>query len=720
MKPDLPQIGAHMQSEQVGHTDKMQIRFGIRDKILISFLALSLISVGIISSLALRYIGSVGSLTKEYSASMGETVMSVSIAALEDQGRRTIYQKASDVAKEIYFYLQLHPDLTEDEIIRDEKLKSIAVEKVGRTGYTIVYDKTGKIFFASDPTIVGTNLRQLGGEPSYFSSIFERSLLGEDASGYYKYKSGTDTEERTKYFYAVPIEGSNLIVAAYTYLDEFSSAAEDTKKSIASAVEEMSMQVDKQAREAELIFIIVIVGMVVLVSGVSFLLSETITRPVMALIEGAEHVARGELNYSLDVNTGDEMQVLAEQFNAMGQALRESYNNLEQKVIERTEQERQRAEQLRTINEVSRKISSIVNLDELLAYVGNLLRQTFHFYNVNIFLFEPESGKLMLKTLHFSGQKSVTPVGVPLEIDENGIIGKAAKSGEYVLINNLQTEEEENLTKEGKLGEARSELAVPVKMGDRVLGVLDIESTEADGFEEADIFTAQTLADQLAVAVENARLYQETRQMAVTEERNRMAREIHDTLAQGFTGIILQLEATEQALGEEINPEVQKHLNQARSLARKSLQEARRSVWNLSPQALEQLHIDEAIKHEVERFRQDHDIKTTFTRFGERRELPPEIGTALFRICQEGLTNIAKHAQATAVEVTLSYDDQEVELTIKDNGIGFDLDPDGKVGKSGGYGLISMRERAQGQNGYFEIQSEKGAGTMIRVSIPVA
>lgn len=175
-----------MQSRLAGSMEKIQIRFGIRDKILISFLALSLISVGIISSLALRYIGSVGSLTKEYSASMGETVMSVSIAALEDQGRRTIYQKASDVAKEIYFYLQLHPELTPDDMVKDEKLSAIGVQKVGRSGNTIVYDKTGKIFFSSDKTIVGTNLRQLGGEPSYYSSIFERSLLGGDTSGYYR------------------------------------------------------------------------------------------------------------------------------------------------------------------------------------------------------------------------------------------------------------------------------------------------------------------------------------------------------------------------------------------------------------------------------------------------------------------------------------------------------------------------------------------------------
>jgi len=706
-----------MQTKFAGQIKKIRIRFGIRDKILISFLALSLISVGIISSLALRYIGSVGSLTKEYSKSMGETVVSVSIAALEDQGRRTIYQKAQDVAKEIYFYLQLHPDPDQAKMRKDEKLNAIAVQKVGRTGYTIVYDNTGRVFFAADPSLIGTNLRQIGGEPSYYSSIFERSLLGGESSGYYKYKDATDTAERTKYMYAVPVEASELIVAASTYLDEFSAAAEETKDRIASAVEDMSKQIDKQAREAELIFIAVIVAMVVVVSGVSFLLSETITKPVMALTEGSEHIARGELDYSIKVNTGDEMQVLAEQFNDMAAGLRESYSNLEQKVIERTEKERQRAEQLRTVNEVSRKISSIVNLDELLAYVGNLLRQTFHFHNVNIFLFEPGSGKLMLKTLHFSGQKNVIPVGVPLEMDEEGIIGRAARSGEYVLVNDLTSES--GYKKPEGTGETKSELAVPVKMGGRVLGVLDIESTEINDFDEADVFTAQTLADQLAVAIENARLYHETRQMAVTEERNRMAREIHDTLAQGFTGIILQLEAAEQAMGET-SEDVQRHINQARSLARKSLAEARRSVWNLSPQALEQLRLDEAIEHEVDRFKQDHDIDTSFTMYGQKREIPPEMGTALFRICQEALVNIAKHAQTSQVEVRLNFESSSVELMVKDNGVGFELEPDGGIGKSGGFGLISMRERALGQGGKFEMESEKGAGTMVKVTIPLA
>jgi signal transduction histidine kinase len=208
--------------------------------------------------------------------------------------------------------------------------------------------------------------------------------------------------------------------------------------------------------------------------------------------------------------------------------------------------------------------------------------------------------------------------------------------------------------------------------------------------------------------------------MAVMEERNRMAREIHDTLAQGFSGIILQLEAAEQALGEDTSA-MERHLNQARSLARKSLAEARRSVWNLRPQALEQLPLVEAIKQEVDKFSQSIGVNARFSVFGARRDLLPELEAGLLRICQESMTNVRKHAKATEVEVNLTFDESAVELNISDNGVGF------KPRTSGGgekkrdtFGLISMRERARGLGGTFEVQSRRGKGTLVRIVIPTS
>ena len=121
--------------------------------------------------------------------------------------------------------------------------------------------------------------------------------------------------------------------------------------------------IEQQIENAQLIFFVVGLGVIILAAVVIFLLSRAITRPISALTEGAEVIGKGQLDYSISVETGDEIQQLAEQFNAMARALKGSYANLEEKVKDRTKQERQRVEQLRTINEVSRKISSIVDLD---------------------------------------------------------------------------------------------------------------------------------------------------------------------------------------------------------------------------------------------------------------------------------------------------------------------------------------------------------------------
>ncbi|OGO61467.1 MAG: hypothetical protein A2Z36_03450 [Chloroflexi bacterium RBG_19FT_COMBO_48_23] len=694
----------------------MKIGFGLRAKILIPFLALSFISLGVISSLSLRSIYQISYVVRENSVTMGEEVERQSIAALEDLGRRLIQRRALNVSNEIRLFMRYHPNATISELKDSGELADIAVQRVGLTGYTMVYDKTGTVYFHNDPKLVGVNLLKVGGEPVYFSSILERSFEGE-ASGYYDWEDDKG-EVRAKYMHCIPVEGADLVVAASTYIDEYSAPVEDLLDQITAVVLATNQYIDEEVRKAQLMLIIVFGGMILIATGVIFLLSRAITRPILALTKGAEVIAKGELDYNIEADTGDEIQLLAEQFNDMAKALKESYTDLERKVEDRTRRERQRAEQLRTINEVGRKISSIVKLDELLPYVGNLLRETFHYYNVNIFLLEPSSGKLALKALCLSGQKSVIPVGVPLEVDQESIVGWVAQTGEPILANDVS--ENPRYRAVEALRETKSELAVPVRIGGKVIGVLDIESIEVDAFGEADLFTAQTLADQLAVAIENARLYEETRQIAVMEERNRMAREIHDTLAQGFSGIILQLEAAEQTLGGEASA-AERHLNQARSLARKSLAEARRSVWNLRPQALEQVSLVEALKQEADKFSQSVGVSAKFNVFGVRRDLQPDLETVLLRIGQESLTNVRKHAKATEVEINLTFDEAAVEMSIRDNGVGFkSVAASGDEKKRGAFGLISMRERARGLGGMLEVQSRRGKGTLVRVVIPTS
>ncbi len=207
------------------------------------------------------------------------------------------------------------------------------------------------------------------------------------------------------------------------------------------------------------------------------------------------------------------------------------------------------------------------------------------------------------------------------------------------------------------------------------------------------------------------------RDLTVLEERNRMAREIHDTLAQGFTGIVLQLEAAEQGM-EESPDEVPYHLRLAKSLARESLQEARRSVWNLLPHALEDRSLNVALREEVHRFGAEGHEKASWSLSGDIRQLPSDVQATLLRICQESLTNVRRHARATEVSVDLTFLPDAVCLAIQDNGAGFDPQRAGDISQQGGVGLTSMEQRARLVEGNFAIKSQKGKGTLIEVTIP--
>jgi PAS domain S-box-containing protein len=201
--------------------------------------------------------------------------------------------------------------------------------------------------------------------------------------------------------------------------------------------------------------------------------------------------------------------------------------------------------------------------------------------------------------------------------------------------------------------------------------------------------------------------------MAVMEERNRIAREIHDTLAQGFTGIVLQLEAAEEILDQDVST-ARQYVDRARRLARESLAEARRSVYDLRPQALEKLTLEESLRQEVQKLCQDTEVKAEFDILGEKRPLSPVVETALLRICQESLANVKKHAHAKEVEANLVFEEDSVSLSVRDNGVGFDAD----ARYEGSYGLIGMRERVRLLGGTLEVRSERGRGTLVEVTFP--
>lgn len=210
---------------------------------------------------------------------------------------------------------------------------------------------------------------------------------------------------------------------------------------------------------------------------------------------------------------------------------------------------------------------------------------------------------------------------------------------------------------------------------------------------------------------------QTVRDLAVLGERNRLAREIHDTLAQGFTGIVLQLEAAEQILDE--NPiEVADHLDKAKALGRYCLQEARRSVWDLAPQALEEQPLVDALPEEVRSWDASGEESASFTLSGEARGLHPNTQRALLRICQESLANVRKHARASTIDVVLTFYPEAVGLEILDDGQGFDRNETREAADASGFGITGMEQRARLLKGTLDITARDGGGTYVHVRLP--
>lgn len=201
----------------------------------------------------------------------------------------------------------------------------------------------------------------------------------------------------------------------------------------------------------------------------------------------------------------------------------------------------------------------------------------------------------------------------------------------------------------------------------------------------------------------------------VAEERTRIAREIHDTLAQGFTGIVIQLEAAEDVLGEQAEA-ARRHVLQAKVLARESLAEARRSVWALRPLALGADDLGYAFLHLVHKLAEGSATPIGFTLRGVLRPLSQDVEHHLLRIGQEALTNALRHANAADIRVTLTCGDDRIELTVEDSGEGFDTA--GPTHRQG-LGLRGMQERAASLGGELTIASEPGQGTRVRVVIPI-
>jgi PAS domain S-box-containing protein len=264
-----------------------------------------------------------------------------------------------------------------------------------------------------------------------------------------------------------------------------------------------------------------------------------------------------------------------------------------------------------------------------------------------------------------------------------------------------------------KAGGTKKFLRIPTLVGGRVKGFIGIRHGDRPPYRPEEIELAQALAHQAMLAIQLNEFAEQSRQSAVLEERNRMARDIHDTLAQGFTGVIVQLESAEDAMACCRRKEANEHLRRASELARLSLNEARRSVHALRPEALRRDNFWEALKGIVKNTTGGTNLHTRFELRGRLRHLSPIWQENLLHIGQEALTNALKHARPRNFETRLIFNSKAFRLELRDDGNGFRTKD-----QHDGLGLEGMRERAEQMGGTLKVASARGKGTTIVVTVP--
>lgn len=277
---------------------------------------------------------------------------------------------------------------------------------------------------------------------------------------------------------------------------------------------------EQLARESRRTLLSVIGSTILLLIGgllISRWMGNTLAKPLMQLTETASRLSMGDLNSEAVIQTRDEIGVLARTFNTMAARLREIIASLEQRVAERTAdleqanaQNRKRADQLQAVSEVARAVSTEVNLEKLLNLVTEVVSSRFGFYHVGVFLLDPVNKMAVLRASNSPGGRRLVARRHSLAVGQVGIVGHVTASGEPRIA--LDVGEDADYFKNPDLPETRSEMTLPLKIRGHIIGALDVQSTLPGAFTPADAQTLGTLADQVAIAIENARLFEEASQ----------------------------------------------------------------------------------------------------------------------------------------------------------------------------------------------------------------
>jgi len=458
------------------------------------------------------------------------------------------------------------------------------------------------------------------------------------------------------------------------------------------------------------------IGLATLVLAVvlALFVTRTIADPLGGLAATATEIAAGNLDGRASTSRGDEIGTLARAFNSMTAQLQDSITNLERRVADRTRALRRanetlerRALQLETSARVSRELTSILDIDDLLTEVVRLIRDAFHYYHVHIFLLSKDGEELVLR----ASTSPAVPEHRRIPVGGGSINGKAVCDGQAILVNDVKNDA--FYLADQYLPDIKSELVAPLRLGNQAIGSLDVQSAENEAFTEQDLLVIQSLGDQIAVAIENARLYDRSQELAVLEERTRLARELHDSVTQSMYSVVLLTEGWRRSMRKGEAANVDEYLARIGEINQQALKEMRLLIHELRPPVLEEEGLLGALHQRLDAVEKRAGINARLLA-DQLVDLPHPVEDGLYRIAQEALNNALKHAEASSVVVRIATTNGKLVLEVEDDGMGFDLDG---TDSQCGMGLSNMRHRAACLGGAIEIRSGPGEGTLVSVEV---
>ncbi len=366
-----------------------------------------------------------------------------------------------------------------------------------------------------------------------------------------------------------------------------------------------------------------------------------------------------------------------------------------------------RIDEIETLFAVGQAITSRLERNAVLQLIADEARRLTTARGAFVFLCEDDA--LCLSVL--SGEGSGISTGFQMPMTDT-LTGFVVQSGQPVRVSNARQDPRANAELVDRLG-VQSMLVVPLISGPESIGSILVINKGTGIFGSDDERVLTRLASVAVIAIENAGLYEQARQLAAAEERNRLARELHDSATQSLYGVTMFAEAAARLLTLGQIEKAADHMREVRVTAKEALQEMRLLIFELRPPILEEQGLVSALQTRLESVEGRSGLQTEFEAEG-MGDLPPEIEELLYRIAQEALNNTLKHAQAGKVSVCLTQAQQNIILEIIDDGVGFDPNT---TRTQGGLGLAGMEERAALLGGRLTVDSEPGKGTRVSVEV---